>query len=205
MTDPTSADKVLVALAERASKRRGQYRKENNEEISLKENQSNKREKITEEINSQRTQVNFRPKKVEQSIKEEFPPSGELEDEEEFSDNQEEIDNDSYEFDKSYKRVDRESNIPIRKVRKIPKYSRIKNINPENASTFEEQVDLVGNLLYNKLSAFQSISALKVTQEWIDCIVDENDSLYEEVYNKLMLLNKENLLGYIRILVSALK
>lgn len=209
MTDPTSANRVLVALAERASKRRSQYKKEESKEI-LDDTQP-----IQESLSQSEKRPNFKPKKnsnqLQQSIKEEFPPS--LESEEEFQDNYSDSDYEEVPVPvKISKRVSTslgnnfEGNVPLRPTRKNPRVlNRFKNFNPENAKTFEEQVDLVGNLLCDKLSAFQSIPALRVTQEWIDCIVDENDSLYEEVYKKLMLLNKEHLLGYIRILVSALK
>lgn len=209
MTDPTSANRVLVALAERASKRRSQYKKEESKEI-LDDTQP-----IQESLSQSEKKPNFKPKKnsnqLQQSIKEEFPPS--LESEEEFQDNYSDSDYEEVPVPvKISKRVSTslgnnfEGNVPLRPTRKNPRVlNRFKNFNPENAKTFEEQVDLVGNLLCDKLSAFQSIPALRVTQEWIDCIVDENDSLYEEIYKKLMLLNKEHLLGYIRILVSALK
>lgn len=209
MTDPTSANRVLVALAERASKRRSQYKKEESKEI-LDDTQP-----IQESLSQSEKRPNFKPKKnsnqLQQSIKEEFPPS--LESEEEFQDNYSDSDYEEVPVPvKISKRVSTslgnnfEGNVPLRPTRKNPRVlNRFKNFNPENAKTFEEQVDLVGNLLCDKLSAFQSIPALRVTQEWIDCIVDENDSLYEEIYKKLMLLNKEHLLGYIRILVSALK
>lgn len=209
MTDPTSANRVLVALAERASKRRSQYKKEESKEI-LDDTQP-----IQESLSQSEKKPNFKPKKnsnqLQQSIKEEFPPS--LESEEEFQDNYSDSDYEEVPVPvKISKRVSTslgnnfEGNVSLRPTRKNPRVlNRFKNFNPENAKTFEEQVDLVGNLLCDKLSAFQSIPALRVTQEWIDCIVDENDSLYEEVYKKLMLLNKEHLLGYIRILVSALK
>lgn len=207
MTDPTSANRVLVALAERASKRRSQYKKEESKEI-LDDTQP-----IQESLSQSEKKPNFKPKKnsnqLQQSIKEEFPPS--LESEEEFQDNYSDSDYEEVPV-KISKKVSTslgnnfEGNVSLRPTRKNPRVlNRFKNFNPENAKTFEEQVDLVGNLLCDKLSAFQSIPALRVTQEWIDCIVDENDSLYEEVYKKLMLLNKEHLLGYIRILVSALK
>lgn len=205
MTDPTSANKVLVALAERASKRRSQYKKgeTNKEAVSLEENQEN--QETEEEYSQKETGSKFKPKKnIQQPIREEFPPSIEdySSDETDYFDSEEE----EVPIKVSRKMTNFEGNVPVRKSRKSSRlFSRVRNLNPENANTFEEQLDLVGNLLCDKLSAFQAISALRVTQEWIDCIVDENDSFYEEIYKKLILLNKEQLLGYIRILVSALK
>ena len=199
MTDPTSADKVLVALAERASKRRSQIKREE----KLKESVQQDKEQTLPNQREQ-TRVNPKPKKVSTPIKEEFLPV-EVDDYEEYP--SEEL-NDYEELPKrkSNSFSNYEGNVPVRKARRASRViSKIRSFNPENADTFEEQVNLVGNLLCDKLSAFQSISALKVTQNWIDCIVDENDSFYEEIYNKLILLNKEQLLGYIRILVSALK
>ena len=199
MTDPTSADKVLVALAERASKRRSQIKREERKEERIEESVQQNKEQI---LPNQR--VNSKPKKVSTPIKEEFLPV-EVDDYEEYP-SEESNDYDELPKRKSNSFSNYEGSVPVRKARRNSRViSKIRSFNPENADTFEEQVNLVGNLLCDKLSAFQSISALKVTQDWIDCIVDENDSFYEEIYNKLILLNKEQLLGYIRILVSTLK
>lgn len=208
MTDPSSANKVLVALAERAAKRRNQFRREESKKTEeLKENQSQLPEISSEEIiQKEKKSDNFRPKKnIHQPIKEEFPSPSIEETNYEEPEEYQELEDTAVrtKVTKRFNSYSDESNIPIRRTKRTVRFNKTRN--PENADSFEEQVELVGDLLCNKLSAFQSISALRVTQEWIDCIVDENDSFYEEVYNKLSLLDKDQLLGYIRILVSALK
>ena len=211
MTDPTNANKLLSVLAERAAKRRGQYKREEFKKVEkLEENQSQQlKEEESELQETEQEKSNFRPKKnIQQPVKEEFP----LSDIEYFDDKEEPEEYSEPEVVSKFTRRFNNSssnyggNVPIRKARRANnRFNNSRNFNPENADSFEEQVELVGSLLCDKLSAFQSIPALRVTQEWIDCIVDENDSFYEEIYSKLILLNKEQLLGYIRILVSALK
>lgn len=89
-----------------------------------------------------------------------------------------------------------------------PKVSRVQRsviVSPENAESFDEQVQLISNALVTKLTEGSSISALSFTKDWLDGIVDESDNMYEDVRSSLMQLTKEQLVNYISVLVSALK
>jgi len=196
MTDPGLADNVLATLASRRDKRKRQHQ----------EKPDSKSQQVLKESNQS---------EIKESI---FEPVDDLDDPDDFFDSQD-IEDEEEETDICSKpKDDLRSFRPRRYIKnepqnqrnliqqRIPKRPPVRrSLNPESASTFEEQIEAVGSTLVDKLSAYQAISALNFTHEWIECILDENDSIYSPVYDKLMSLDKEYLLNYIRILVSSLR
>lgn len=231
MSDPANADKILATLAERAAKRRSTIPL-SKKPAPIKESVEIEHEHLNEEQEEVYTKQSV-PDKVKENYEETNINEEDIQEvdyNEDYSDLEEE--EDLEENEEEYIEPSRERR-PHR-MEKITKVNKKKHLNsssrrsnnlnsnvnnryynkplnrrsmysPENCSSFEEQIDVVGNLLYEKLSAYQGVPALRLTQDWIDCIVDDNDSIYDDVYDKLISLNKEQLLGYIRILVSALK
>ena len=228
MSDPANADKILATLAERAAKRRSTTPSITKKVAPIRESSAledsetdiQEQEIIHEEkVQQSKAKDTFEEDdNVVEDIQEEYDKD------EEYLDEDEDVNEDEEYIEPLRERPHRMERIvkankkrsmtpPPRKSSNLNSSNRYYNkplnrkgmYSPENCSSFEEQVDVVGNLLYEKLSAYQGVPALRLTQDWIDCIVDDNDSIYDDVYDKLISLNKEQLLGYIRILVSALK
>lgn len=78
--------------------------------------------------------------------------------------------------------------------------------NPEDAGSFEEQLSLIGNQLFNKILNGQNTSALAYSIQWIDGIIDEEtNTMYPEVSNMLTRLTQPELVKFIEVLLSTFK
>ena len=205
MTNPASADRVLVALAERASKRRGvtvdysrASKKPKNKVEDLTEEvvDNNFEDSYEENNNIEDTLVEDSKNEIEDNLEVEVEPT-----EESYSSKPRKVQTTKEALIKSEaKGITRFNETKRKAVSKKPYRN-----SPEMANDFDEQVEIVGTLLQEKLQRNQNISALKLTQDWIDCLLDDNDVLYEGIYDRLSTLPKEQLISYIRILISSLK
>lgn len=78
--------------------------------------------------------------------------------------------------------------------------------NPEDAGSFEEQLSLIGNQLFNKILNGQNTSALAYSIQWIDGIInEETNTMYPEVSNMLTRLTQPELVKFIEVLLSTFK